>query len=107
MKKYIRTPNGIYETWKVIRWGYNFVFDTKIKEADTIEELCDEIVIKDNLLNENAILLMKEKINSFNDVHCITIYGAIWIEIKLQDGKSVYKLEPVAILDEDGKLELI
>lgn len=104
--KYIRTKNGIYERHKCILNGWNFVFDTKIKEADTIEELCDEFVYeyKNSFyknskpsyeLVEMSLETMKATMELFNGA---TFYGAIWTNKGL-----IY----VAKMNEKGELELI
>ena len=82
--------------------------DWVIAKADTIEELCDEFVIADLLGNEKPILIIKSVVREMMRRTTNTqIYGAIWVEIKLPNGKSVFRLEPVATLNDEGKLCLI
>ena len=72
-----------------------------INQADTIEELCDEFVIKAYCSNE-PFLFMKEQM----DIKCFikkcekdtTIYGAIWTDKGL-----IY----VAKMNDKGELELL
>ena len=115
--KYIRTEYGLGE-WLTIDkcWHYSssITIDDNprkqlkpIKQADTIEELCDEFVI-DNPLNwrpfpfttpdvDKVKLLLKNHPVSLIKYN-IKIYGAIWTDKGL-----IY----VAKLNEKGELELI
>ena len=91
--KYIRTKDGIYKM--------KHPWDTKkgqIKIADTIEELCDEFVIKDRI---KVFETPFEDINYIKNVglwEIKTIYGAIWTDKGL-----IY----VAKMNEKGEMELL
>ena len=72
-----------------------------IKQADTIEELCDEFVVADKLGNKPII----DKILTANNVRLNVelledknVYGAIWTE---------WGLKYVSKMNEKGELELI
>ena len=100
--------------------------DEIIAQADTIEELCDEFrelfpKYKGNEIvgyePEKWVYSVSDK-RFYNDIaewRSIkdfiiggnTVYGAIWVEIKLPNGKPVWRLEPVAIMNDKGELELI
>ena len=101
MKKYIRTKDGICEKDKLI-YAFNdneeYLIKDIVKEADTIEELCDEFVV-----------LEKGKTKPFvHDIYCrdldryikenATIYGAIWTDKGL-----IY----VAKMNDKGEFELL
>lgn len=113
---YIRTKDGkIYDIKKLrLRYAFdNFYFPPKedyerviqstiVKEADTIEELCDEfVVIKGDckcLYKQNDIFDCQDK-NAVNDlIKNNEIYGAIW---------TCKGLIYVAKMNEKGELELI
>lgn len=120
MIKYVRTKCKIYpvcqaeDRWKEL--GYRLVgseivlipYNDIIKEADTIEELCDEFVYveynKPRVLNKVITREIKEKgIKVAETIYCHPnwngiIYGAIWT-----DNGLIY----VAKLNEEGELELI
>lgn len=110
MKKYIRTKNRVYEVIKnelgeciKIDGGFILLEDVKdkiIKQADTIEELCDEFVTLENLDGSvwhslNFTLCDDLRNDKDND----GVYGAIWI-----DGKGLIY---VAKINEKGELVLI
>lgn len=101
--KYIRTKDGIYEptAWQcdlsgelILVKAYNkFGNDTVfakdiVKEADTIEELCDEFVSNNKLLEPKYIYsnesLIQSWRNRFEDEITVNgnkdIKGAIWTE---------------------------
>ena len=140
--KYIRTKDGIYEATEingmVVARGdvayscdiadvhFPIVFKEKdiIKQADTIDELCDEFVVKytDNsmsvfcsqgLIRENGHITFEETrldLNEFLDYlikeeneTIKEIYGAIWIKGKHNEPI----LKSVAKTNEEGKLELL
>ena len=91
--KYIRTKDGIY-------YNQAYFYSHKeeiIKQADTIEELCDEFVIKIKtgylITYYNKVLLTQDANKNGADV-----YGAIWTDKGL-----IY----VAKMNEKGELELI
>lgn len=97
--------NGEYDTWYCGRNSsilYDFNHDVIVKEADTIEELCDEIVIVENG-SHSIPAYIEEAINRFME-DCefgnnnIQIYGAIWTDKGL-----IY----VAKMNDKGELELI
>jgi len=113
--KYIRTKDGIYERIKVVRQIdeegneiavlMNGVFAPIIKQADTIEELCDEFVWDEDLcyINfENKTLELKRDDYKFDLDYCLKdsspIYGSIWTDKGL-----IY----VAKMNEKGELELL
>lgn len=123
MSKYIRTKNKVYEVESEYinnesKWiGYNIVGDDMalilkdqvIKQADTIEELCDEFVCYGN--NSYSLLHRITKIDKYavfkdrsagrvEDLMkkgCV-FYGAVWCE---------FGLKYVAKMNEKGVLELI
>ena len=118
--KYIRTKDNIYELSEKkldpcgeifrVKVKNNFGFDEIIlkneiiKQADTIEDLCDEYVLENiydikyakkvfiyqNKIDESIIELVKEK--------SINFYGAIWTECGLKY---------VAKMNLNGELELL
>ena len=103
--KYIRTNEFVYETEKVIDWiEKNKDKLQPIKEADTIEELCDEFVVITHEYRkigslydcEYHIDIFKRKVKSNNPI--IAIYGAIWTDKGLQF---------VAKMNESGTFELL
>lgn len=107
--KYIRTKNGIYtllSTYELNNRTYyctdeqisSFDVSEVIKEADTIEELCDKFVYNDdvfkNVIYENykaLKMLLKIRKNYI-------VYGAIWTDKGL-----IY----VAKINDKGELELL
>ena len=99
--KYIRTKDGIYKQTDIVRlarsiaencYPENYDYDN-IKQADTIEELCDEFVfdgiVWDKL--EDVMFCLDKK-------DYTKIYGAIWTNKGL-----IY----VAKMNKEGKLCLI
>lgn len=120
MSKYIRTKDGIYETWEngetYNGFGCKFNYGTikihkkdVINQADTIEELCDEFVgyVGEEYVKENETYDMpnyqeydlKEMLfhMSYNKEDCV-VYGAIWTSKGL-----IF----VAKMNDKGELELI
>ena len=122
--KYIRTKDGNIFDYaiceKIIingtKWlliskdgNYNLVPNQIIKQADTIEELCDEII---GILNKNieceryeTSLRIGDKLwfddledAQYNKKYCSEIYGAIWTDKGLQF---------VARMNSKGELELL
>ena len=109
--KYIRTKDGIYENKPLEKHlgkrrgkGFEIVFKEQdiIKQADTIEELCDEFVfVSDKWKIEHrcyidlnsAIILCKK-----DSVSITEIKGAIWCDKGL-----IY----VAKMNDEGVLELL
>lgn len=92
-------------------------------QSEKLEELCDEFVMthyfpetnytKREVLKEDKDLMIKavrlKKINSKDKERKneFNIYGCIWVEIKVSKDKSVFKLEPVVIMNDEGNFELI
>ncbi len=113
---YIRTKNRIYKTESAFldnngKWvGYNIVEDDMAvilrcqvtREADTIEELCDEFVIEWIPTNHKDIFKIdeysKEVVKSCIGNSKTKVYGAIWCE---------FGLKYVAKMNDKGELELI
>lgn len=105
---YIRTKDGIYEVIKnelgeciKIDGGFIMLDDIKdkiIKEADTIEELCDEFLIMDNGRCMEIFSNYDNLKNSGWYRSDIDIYGAIYTDKGL-----IY----VAKMNNEGKLVLI
>ena len=118
MKKYIRTKDGIYDmTTKNEKGEYDvqivdyveeetyggrtgrlYLIPPKsvIKQADNVEELCDEFIIKmskEHYVSKRSLLELRD-MNNY--VGCI--YGAIWTDKGL-----IY----VAKMNEKGKLVLL
>ena len=105
-KYYIRTKDGVYENKPIEKHlgrkrgkGFEITFrkEAIIKEADTIEELCDEFVAVNDDMDlplldslENICLLLTSK-NHMNDI----VYGAIWTDkgliyvAKMKNGELV------------------
>lgn len=114
IKKYIRTKDGVYEVEKKLSYCYldkndnEYLFEDILSQADTIEELCDEFVVKYNSFNPiiHDTLEETEYLDKMVKIKGYTIYAAIWIEIKLPDGTNVFRLEPQAIMNDKGKLVL-
>ena len=102
--KYIRTKDGIYNAIKEFKIGdmigipYNGLVKI-IAKADTIEELCDELVGNKNGVSKFPVVMPNNKvaveylIKNFQEV-----YGAIWTDKGL-----IY----VARMNKSGVLELI
>jgi hypothetical protein len=81
-----------------------------LNKSEKPEELCDVFVVEDILNDVRYFKDYDDLIEdiSYGSLHPTTIvYGAIWVEIKLQNGKTIHKPEPVAILNENGDFELI
>ena len=129
--KYIRTKEHIYKRLFIDRaiineCGYgacdkklNPIGETIIKQAETIKELCDELIIKNpnndgdfyrkvfvyegawkNILNEKHA---KHCTNRDIYEHDVEIFGAIWVI----DSNGVPTLKPVAKMNSKGELELL
>lgn len=106
--KYIRTKNGelylnLGETQNGIIVEYNYLgdgldlavnYEAIKKQADTIEELCDEFVYCHDIITEDYV---KEILES-KDYICKEIYGAIWTD---------KGLNYVAKMNGKGELELL
>lgn len=105
--KYIRTKSFItnFESWMEINGNLLSIGAAKyiiVAQADTIEELCDEIVIN-NRNSKKPYLLEDWQIKSLFEQkirpdYITAIYGAIWTDKGL-----IY----VAKMSEKGELELI
>lgn len=82
---------------------------------DSLEALCDEFTYKKELLcpfyrspKESWIESWKNRIeDEFKCKNHKEIFGLIWSEVELPNGKTAYRLEPVATLDEAGKLVVL
>ena len=127
MKKYIRTENGVYKIFDTHNgasnhWGYKvsehltLLLDEKDikkgKTADTIEELCDVFVIKDNTYTtkngdnhryrfatkDSGFISIRQVLNEYDIDNTTKIYGAIWTNKGL-----IY----VAKMNDKGELELL
>ena len=110
--KYIRTETNIFEVvgenekvykikaikHKNLIYSKSKIQTNVIKEASTIEELCDEwVIIPIGPICNPFVRNIKDNISHFiNDSH--TIYGAIWTDKGL-----IY----VAKMNEKGELELL
>ena len=121
--KYIRTKDGIFEKteWQCDlsgemflvkannKFGNESVFvDEILKQADTIEELCDEFVIyqlwtKSYYIGTKAVGSIKSNIESKYYLSMgyenPVVYGAIWVENK--------GLIFVARMNNEGVMELL
>ena len=116
---YIRTKNRIYETEGTFldnngKWKYYNILEDDmaiilrsqvIKQADTIEELCDEFVVFDKEQPNGKLLyyksfenLKKEFIDFEKDKEKVVVFGSIWTDKGL-----IY----VAKMNYKGELELI
>lgn len=119
--KYIRTKYGIYEYVDydneciipmpiVKRKGvlYHCAKCNIIKQADTIEELCDEFVLDHSLFGDSCKCLyhsfekakngIKKRSDNAHHLSNFNIYGAIWTELGLKY---------VAKMNDKGELELL
>ena len=110
MTKYIRTKTKIEKIETTLTtneklFDYLAQFDNYkndlIKVADTIEELCDEFVIIDDL-DRGINTLWHTKVFSLEEIRKMVkyneIYAAIWTE---------WGLKYVAKMNEKGELELL
>jgi len=107
--KYIRTKDGVYEInryyeprdyyWVKQDCDQPIGSDEIIKQADTIEELCDEFVAVDNEDIKHT-QFMKPFDYYMRSLHPkdVSLYGAIWTDKGL-----IY----VAKMNEKGELELL
>ena len=108
--KYIRTESDIYniddlyvceeltgKPYATKKSGLCIYKDSIIKQADTIEELCDEFVVIDKTWEEPLYIVLDTK----DDIETYLpseIYGAIWTDKGL-----IY----VAKMNDKGELELL
>ncbi len=115
--KYIRTEDEVFKAREEFCKGYYdnfgnpFFFEDIIKQANTIEELCDGFWFESNIYDPVYIpnyLIAKERFNAFeksdkelgtNELEKNTFYGSIYI-------KGV-GWKHVAKMNEEGKLELL
>lgn len=101
--KYVRAREGIYEKSQLI-YGFNdneeYLLQNIIKEADTIQELCDTFIV----INKDGTRDLYKKIdfttiNLFKEqVYIKEIYGAIYVD---------YGIKKVAVMNQEGELELL
>lgn len=107
MKKYIRTKDGVWETeeyWKRPPIEIMSLKEEIIKQADTIEELCDYFVVEytsgEHAMFRHFCDLERHYELYTQDYHHVAgRYGAIWVT-----GKGLIY---VAKMNEQGELELI
>lgn len=94
-------------------------------QSENLEDVCDEFVMTHyfketgythrKILNEyeqlnlmiKAIRLKKQNNKDKELKNEFNIYGCIWVEIKVSKDKSVFRLEPVVIMNDEGNFELI
>lgn len=75
-----------------------------VSEATSIKYLCDEFRV---IMHGFPPLKIEERqIEEFLKLRC-EIIGAIWVETKLSNGKTICGLEPVAYVNDEGTFELI
>ena len=90
-----KDDKGNYYTWESDDFCANRKYIYKediIKEADTIEELCDMFVVRKETCRD--LLVAKSWAKSYNEI----LYGAIWTDKGLQY---------IAKMNDKGELELI
>lgn len=108
---YIRTEGKIIDiTGKKTVGSYygmkpnEICINCEYREADTIEELCDEFIIDANYKDTPYLYDRGEPVNSPEfDSKDEVVYGGIWTRGK--HGKPI--LKPVAKLNEKGGWELL
>lgn len=99
--KYIRTKDGIYRTTKNFVVGkehyvaWHDFYEEIIKQADTIEELCDEFVAIHKTFSKTYCI---RKVPFEKQDENFNIYGAIWTNKGL-----IY----VAKMNDKGVLEYV
>ena len=97
--KYIRTKDGKVKKSKDFTadelWNYENENNNILKQADTIEELCDEFVY---FINGMPFVTHKGEIHYVAKGIPVVIYGAIWTDKGL-----IY----VAKMNDKGELELL
>lgn len=109
--RYIRTKSEIYDIndlyvceeisekpYATIKGGWCIYKESIVKEADTIEELCDEFVVTADFYNKPNILAKVNSLPIDIDLTTHIIYGAIWTDKGL-----IY----VAKMNDEGELELL
>ena len=103
--RYIRTKNGIYDNWLLDGVMPESIspqtLGTEIlKQADTIIELCDELV---EYSNRPIVITQSQVMHGRMSGKSPIIYGAIWTKGK--KGQPI--LKTVAKTNEEGELELL
>lgn len=108
--KYVRTKDGIYELdkykekyhyFKVNGSAYKLQKISECKQANTIEELCDEFVVMSGYsFRHDTFKTLRNAIkhSKLFPFEVMYIYGAIWTDIGL-----IY----VAKMNDKGELELL
>lgn len=133
---YIRTEDGrIIDPSKIVTGSkymdfatndksFRKIFKTEpLSKSENLEDLCDEFVMthyfkennytyrevlracKDSMIEATRLKKINNKSKAIKNE--FNIYGCIWIEIKLPNNKSVFRLEPVVIMNDKGDFELI
>lgn len=133
---YIRTKDGrIIDTAKIATGSkymdfatndesFRKIFKTEpLLKSENLEDLCDEFVMthyfkennytyrevlragKDSMIEATRLKKINNKSKAIKNE--FNIYGCIWIEIKLPKHKTVFRLEPVVIMNDKGDFELI
>ena len=120
--KYIRTKNGIYDlstlyiqNCNLLKTGckklYDKLISEKIKEADTIEELCDYVVSMNELCDVPIVEELPHEMG--NDKHFISNvkfqtlqgqHGKWWVKLAIATDKGLIY---VAKMNNKGELELL
>ena len=109
--KYIRTKDGIYEvkcetdiTYELNTQSmlYRVYKSEVIKQADTIEELCDEFVLGKTKCHKPCVAklpldFLKECVIA-KTLYDLVVYGSIWVNDELRK---------VAKMNDKGELELL
>ena len=116
MSKYIRTKDGIFEIEKIEKYFLDesqklFINNTMriafkenevLKQADTIEKLCDCLMFVDNDEEKDFLITGVNEIN-INYSKKETCYGCIKVELP----NGAIRIEPVAKFNEKWSFELI
>ncbi len=125
---YIKTNDGrIIDPTKIVTGSkymdfatndesFRVIFKTEpLSKSENLEELCDRYIG----ISDNKPMIIKYEFDEYYDEYGDSytkeellmeydiIYGCIWVEIKLPNNKSVFKLEPVIIMNDEGNFELI
>ena len=105
---YIRTKNRIYKVesetfdkkgYYIDEYEYDMILKRQvIKQADTIEELCDRFVVIDKETKEVISIVSFLEYAKLWSYCKYNIYGAIWTK---------FGLKYVAKMNDEGDLELI
>lgn len=94
---------------KEIRYERIVLLNEVLKQANSIEELCDKYIVKgiSNYVVSKRDLFRGEEGGWLKDIglpqHEVEVYGAIWIELD----NGAMRLEPVAKMNEKRELELL